>query len=146
LVSMLALHIALHELVGDVVVLGEQLRVERHGLGPWRSMQRRIHSHGADRVSSGARTAPVDRAAGPGACGFAECIALHHSLPRLAGCAGSPRISTGTPLRALASTPQPTPQYGQVVRVGPVFTPLPGRRTAADRGSPRCPFCRRSAP
>src|SRR5688572_20912040 len=46
-----------------------------------------------------------------------SALPLTQSLPRLAGCLGSPRTSTAPPLRAVAMTPQPTPQYGHVVRM-----------------------------
>src|SRR5215471_8973920 len=41
---------------------------------------------------------------------------FEHSRPKLAGCAGSPEI-VALPCRSTAARmPQPTPQYGQVVR------------------------------
>src|SRR5437660_10830555 len=41
---------------------------------------------------------------------------FEHSRPKLAGCAGSPEI-VASPCRSTAARmPQPTPQYGQVVR------------------------------
>src|SRR5262245_12137588 len=36
--------------------------------------------------------------------------------PRLAGCCGSPAIAAPPPPSGVASTPQPTPQYGHVER------------------------------
>src|ERR1700709_726848 len=42
---------------------------------------------------------------------------FEHSRPRLAGCSGSAAIAAPPPPSGVASTPQPTPQYGQVVRV-----------------------------
>src|SRR5215831_9959965 len=42
---------------------------------------------------------------------------LEHRRPKFAGCAGSPAIMAPPRPSGRASTPQPTPQYGQVVRI-----------------------------
>src|SRR6202011_1758357 len=42
---------------------------------------------------------------------------LEHSRPRFAGWFGSPAITAPPRPSGLANTPQPTPQYGQVVRI-----------------------------
>src|SRR5205823_14583134 len=41
-----------------------------------------------------------------------------HSRPKLAGCSGSPRTVTAPEASLSAMTPQPTPQYGQLVFTG----------------------------
>ena len=108
--------VALHELVGDVVVLGQQLAgdVERHRLGTVLvdAVAERVGDGGDGRVpGTRARRAPADTAAGlRGPTVSPSALPFTHSLPRLAGCAGSPRTSTAPSLRGVASTPQPTPQ------------------------------------
>src|SRR5829696_3022561 len=43
---------------------------------------------------------------------------FEHSRPRLEGCSGSPAVAAPPRPSGAASTPQPTPQYGHVVRTG----------------------------
>ena len=104
LVSMLAAaDVALHELVGDVVVLGQQLagHVERH----------RVRAVLADAVAEcrgdRRRCASSQLTRSPRTCGCSRrssrptvspsAVPFTHSLPRLAGCAGSPRTLTSPP-------------------------------------------------
>src|SRR5215475_9110271 len=57
----------------------------------------------------------VSRPASPSVSLSAE--PLEHRRPKFAGCAGSPAIVAPPRPSGRASTPQPTPQYGQVVRI-----------------------------
>ena len=57
---------------------------------------------------------------------------LEQSLPKFAGCSGSPAIVAPPAPSGVASMPQPTPQYGQVVRTLGI-----GAWTFMRRASPR---------
>src|SRR5262245_15346570 len=60
----------------------------------------------------------VSRPASPSVSLSAE--PLEHRRPKFAGCDGSPEISAPPRPSGRASTPQPTPQYGHVVRTAGV--------------------------
>src|SRR5262245_27836920 len=60
----------------------------------------------------------VSRPASPSVSLSAE--PLEHRRPEFAGCDGSPEISAPPRPSGRASTPQPTPQYGHVVRTAEV--------------------------
>ncbi len=113
LVSMLrAADEALHQLVGDVVILGQALAgdVERHavravlrdGLAETRAATR------SERLVPAASRPPIERLGQPPVVvqRRASAAPLEHSRPRLDGCAASPAIVPS----GCATTPQPTPQ------------------------------------
>ena len=61
--------------------------------------------------------APLDAAAGrPARACRPSAEPFEQSLPKLAGCSGSPTIVAPPHPSGFASMPHPTPQYGQVVR------------------------------
>ncbi len=113
---------ALHQLVGDVIVFRQQLpgqiegdrirsvalddaleAVGRRGRAPDPSLiraKRAVGSGAASGVSSRSSSDSVSPSAVP----------FEHSLPKLAGCDGSPAIAAPPLPSGAASTPQPTPQ------------------------------------
>ena len=108
---------AFRQLVGDVVVLGQQLPREVEGdrararallaplAGAWRP--------GRARASQSACAPSTDagcssRVSSPSVSPSAE--PLEHSRPKLAGCSGSPAMAAPPLPSGVASTPQPTPQ------------------------------------
>src|SRR5947199_9844130 len=58
---------------------------------------------------------------------------LAHNRPKLAGCSGSPRTVTAPAASLSAMTPQPTPQYGQLVFTGTGDHPYSAGTAAAVR-------------
>ena len=118
LVSMFArADVALHELVGDVVVLGQQLagHVERHRLGAVRvdaAAELARDGRGGLVPATRARRAPADAAAGPRGPAFRRARCPSRTACRDWRDAPDRRAPRRRPCAAVASTPQPTPQYG----------------------------------
>ena len=107
---------ALHQLVGDVIVLGQQLAGDVEGdrvravLGDRLARTSRRRGR-APRPSRRARRRSPDGAAGPSrSIVSASAAPLEHRRPKLAGWSGSPRTVTSPSAATSASTPHPTPQ------------------------------------
>lgn len=102
---------ALHELVGDVIVLGEQLAraVDRDALRRGGGDARRDEIERGVPAGGNAMDARCQQASVEGD-GLAERRALEQRRPRFAGCSGSPAMATPPAPSGVASTPQPTPQ------------------------------------
>ena len=139
--------VALHELVGDVVVLGQQLAgdVERHGLRPV------LVDDAAERVArpwrwprprSRARRAPADAAAGP-----RDRPSRRARCPSRTACRDWPdardrrarrRAVLARAWRARRSPRRSRDRWFEWAPVLNSLRPRPANRTAAGRGSARC--------
>jgi hypothetical protein len=122
-VDVRAAHVALHELVGDVVVLGQQLArdVQRDRVGAV------LGDDGAQaarhpvqrRIPETRRSTPSTRICGCSrrlqAQGVAQRRAFHAQAAQVGRVAGIAGDADGAIGQACRFTPQPTPQYGQVV-------------------------------
>ncbi len=135
---------ALHQLVGDVVILGQQLPgdVERDRVRsvlrdrcrakpPRDDVERLVPARAPAARSRDAASRPSRSSVSPSAAPF------EHSRPRLAGCCGSPRRRLARPpQRVDDAAPQPTPQYGHVVRTLVAASRRQARSQTANGGGP----------
>ena len=107
---------ALHQLVGDVVVLGEQLARDVEGDRVWAVRADRLVELAGDEVERRVPIRPCARARrgyssrSSRSIVSASAAPFEHRRPKLAGWSGSPRTVTSPVAATSASTPHPTPQ------------------------------------